>query len=32
VHQHWHLHVGAGADPQEVAEIMRQVRKGDEAG
>jgi hypothetical protein len=23
VHQHWHLHVGAGADPAAVAEILR---------
>lgn len=27
LHQHWHLHVGAGADPAVVTEIMRQQRE-----
>jgi hypothetical protein len=31
LHQHWHLHVGAGADAEQVAAIMRQVRENDDA-
>jgi hypothetical protein len=30
LHNHWHLHIGAGADPAEVAAVLRQVRRDSE--